>query len=214
MTRTPSLPDTDAERQPAVHDRRALLGKLAVGGAGAAIGAGLLSTGVRAAGGRFQQVDPPAAGTVFFPISPERAYDSRQPNYTERGPLAPNTDRVISVANGHSADGTQTTADVVPEGATAVLINVTAAAMTAGNYLSVTAGDVTTTVTSVVNWPDDATQVANAISIPVDADRAIRVYCGDQAGSTDVIIDVFGYYAPVLVEEPPTTSTTTTTVVE
>jgi hypothetical protein len=28
----------------------------------------------------------------------------------------------------------------------------------------------------------------------VNAKREIKVFCGDQTGSTDVIVDVFGYY--------------------
>lgn len=197
-----------------VHDRRTLLSRIALGGAGAAVGAALVSTDtVRAFGGSFVgQATPAPTGTTFFPISPERAYDSRQPNYAENSPLAPNTDRLVSIADGHSADGTVTAENIVPEGATAALINLTAAAMTAGNYLSVTSGDVTSTATSVVNWPDDATQVANSITVPIDADRQVRVYCGDQAGSTDFIVDVFGYYVPVEQTDPTPTTTTTTTV--
>ncbi len=101
---------------------------------------------------------------------------------------------MISVADGHSENGTVTNADAVPAGATAVQINLTAAAMTGPNFLSVTAGDVTTTETSVLNWSNGDIQIANAITVPIAADRTIRVYCGNQTGSTDVIVDVFGYY--------------------
>jgi hypothetical protein len=71
---------------------------------------------------------------------------------------------------------------------------VTAANMTAPNFLSVTAGDKTSTNTSLLNWSPGDIQIANSITVPVDADRQINVFCGDQTGSTDVIIDVFGYY--------------------
>jgi hypothetical protein len=62
------------------------------------------------------------------------------------------------------------------------------------NYLAVTPGDTVSTETSLVNWEDGATQIANAVTVPVDADRQIKVFCGNQTGSTHVIIDVFGYY--------------------
>ena len=150
---------------------------------------------------------PAAAGTVrfvklagtptsgsFHAIDPQRAYDSRQPNYAVKGVLAPNTNRVISVADGHSANGTVTLANAVPAGATAVQINLTAANMTGPNFLSVTAGDKTTTTTSLVNWGPGAIQIANSITVPLDATRQIKVFCGDQAGSTEFIVDVFGYY--------------------
>jgi hypothetical protein len=138
------------------------------------------------------------AGTTttgsYNAIAPQRAYDSRQPNYTVKGQLAPNTNRVISVADGHSQNGTVTLANAVPAGATAVQINVTAANMTGPNFLSVAAGDATATETSLVNWNAGVTQIANSITVPLDASRQIKVFNGNQTGSADVIIDVFGYY--------------------
>ena len=130
----------------------------------------------------------------YHAINPQRAYDSRQPNYTEKGQMAPKTSRVISVADGHSSNGTVALKDAVPAGATAVQINVTAASMTGPNYLSVTAGDVASTETSLVNWLAGNTQIANSIVVPVDDKRQIKVFNGNQTGSTDVLIDVFGYY--------------------
>jgi len=154
-------------------------------------------------------VPPPAvAGTVRFVklagtptsgayhgIDPQRMYDSRQTGYAVRGAMAPNSNRPISVADGRNANGTVVTlANAVPAGATAVHINLTAAAMTGPNFLSVTAGDKTTTTTSLLNWGPGETQIANSITVPVDATRQIRVFCGDQTGSTDVVVDVFGYH--------------------
>ena len=145
---------------------------------------------------RFVKLAGTATTGSFHAIDPQRVYDSRQPNYPAalQGQMAPNSNRVISVADGRSANGTVTLADAVPAGATAVQVNVTAANMTGPNFLSVTAGDVTTTETSLLNWSDDDIQIANSITVPVDAERRIRVYCGDQTGSTDLIVDVFGYY--------------------
>jgi hypothetical protein len=150
---------------------------------------------------------PAAAGTVRFvklagtptsgayhAIDPQRVYDSRQAGYTTRGVLAPNSNRVVSVADGRSDTGTVTLANAVPAGATAVQINVTAANMTGPNFLSVTAGDKTSTTASLVNWGPGDIQIANSITVPVDSTRQIRVFCGNQTGSTDVIIDVYGFY--------------------
>lgn len=135
----------------------------------------------------------PTAGS-YHAIDPQRAYDSRQPNYAERGLMDPNSTRVISIADGHSADGTVTLADAVPAGATAAQINVTAANMTGPNFLSVAAGDTESTETSLLNWGPEDIQIANSITIPIDTERQIKVFCGNQTGSTDVIVDVFGYY--------------------
>jgi hypothetical protein len=137
----------------------------------------------------------PTTGS-FHAINPQRVFDTRQAGYPTalQGKMAPNTNRVISVADGRSANGTVTLANAVPAGATAVQINLTAANMTGPNFLSVTAGNVSTTATSLVNWGPGDIQIANSITVPVDAEREIRVYNGDQTGSTDVIVDVFGYY--------------------
>ena len=69
----------------------------------------------------------PASGS-FHAIDPQRAYDSRQPSYAVKGVLAPNTNRVISVATDDTNGGAVTLPNAVPAGATAVQINVTAAA--------------------------------------------------------------------------------------
>ena len=143
---------------------------------------------------RFVKLAGTPASGAFHAIDPQRVYDSRQANYTVKGAMAPNSFRVISVADGRSANGTVTLANAVPAGATAVHINLTAASMTGPNFLSVTAGDKTATTTSLLNWSAGATQVANSITVPVDATRQIRVFCGDQTGSTDVVVDVFGYH--------------------
>jgi hypothetical protein len=143
---------------------------------------------------RFVKLAGTPTSGAYHAINPQRAYDSRQPNYTVKGVMAPNTSRVISVADGHSANGTVTLANAVPAGATAVQINVTAANMTGPNFLSVTSGDVTSTETSLLNWGPGDIQIANSITVPVNAKREIKVFCGNQTGSTDVIVDVFGYY--------------------
>ena len=138
------------------------------------------------------------AGTTsagaFHAITPSRAYDSRKTAYTLNGPLAPNTNRVVSLADSHTTEGVLITADVVPEGATAAEVNVTVSSPTDKNFIAVTAGDTMTTATSLQNWDTGVTQIANSVTVPLDATRQIRVYMGDQAGSADVIVDVFGFY--------------------
>ena len=60
-----------------------------------------------------------------------------------------------------------------------------------GNYLAVLYHDsriVEITKGGKVVW------TFKSVKMPLDADRQIRVYNGNQTGSTDVIIDVFGYY--------------------
>ena len=139
------------------------------------------------------------AGTTtsgaYHAITPARSYDSRKTTYTVNGPMAPNTNRLVSLADDHHRDsGVVTTANVVPVGATAAVVNVTVSSPTDKNYIAVTAGDTTTTATSLQNWDTGVTQIANSVTVPLDASRQIRVYMGDQAGSADIVVDVFGFY--------------------
>ena len=144
---------------------------------------------------RFVKLAGTPTSGAFHAIDPQRVYDSRQAAYAVKGVMAPNSNRVISVADGRATEGgAVTTTNVVPVGATAVQINLTAANMTAPNFLSVTAGDKTSTNTSLLNWSPSDIQIANSITVPVDASRQIKVFNGNQTGSTDVIIDVFGYH--------------------
>lgn len=145
-------------------------------------------------GVRFVEVAGSRSAGSFHIIDPQRAYDSRQAGYVVRGRLEPNQNRVISVADGRNAGGGVIVPDAVPEGATAVLINLTIDDPTGPNFLQVTDGDTTSTQTSVLNWSPGTSQLANSITVPLNADREIRVYCGNQTGATHVLVDVFGYY--------------------
>ena len=42
--------------------------------------------------------------------------------------------------------------------------------------------------------PEPSDRRALLRNAPVDTERQIKVFCGNQSGSTDVIVDVFGYY--------------------
>ena len=132
---------------------------------------------------------------AYHAINPARSYDSRKTAYAVNGPLAPNANREISVADDHHRDsGAVTATNVVPVGATAALINVTVSSPTNKNFIAATAGNVTTTATSLQNWDLGVTQIANSITVPLSPTRTVRVYMGDQAGSADIIVDVFGFY--------------------
>lgn len=130
----------------------------------------------------------------FTPIEPARVYDSRVPAYAPNdGLMAPNTNRVVSVKDGRDAAGAVVAADLVPEGAVAVSVNVTVASPTGPNFLSVVPGDAVAFTASTINWPGGF-DAANGATVKLDAARQLKVFCGDQAGSTHVIVDVTGYY--------------------
>ena len=130
----------------------------------------------------------------FHPINPARVYDSRLAAYApNNGLLARNTNRVLSVKDGRDATGAVVAANVVPEGATAVAINVTIAGPTGPNFLSVVPGDAAAFTASTINWPGGF-DCANGAIVKLDATRQLKAFCGDQSGSTHFIIDVTGYY--------------------
>ncbi len=145
--------------------------------------------------GTWRKLSGPATAGAFHPIVPIRVYDSRLGAYSPGGgtPMQRLTERVISVADSHNAAGTVIAADAVPPGATAVALNVTVASPTGPNYLSVAPADATEVYASTINWPGGF-DAANGTIVKVDADRQVKVICGDQAGGTHVVLDVTGYY--------------------
>jgi hypothetical protein len=80
----------------------------------------------------------------------------------------------------------------VPQGAVAVAANVTVADTTAPSYLTVYPGGARPT-TSNLNWMPGAT-VPNLTVSALSPGGAITVF--NHAGSTDVVVDVLGYYTP------------------
>lgn len=140
-------------------------------------------------------VDTTALQPQFYPIDPIRCYDSRESAYAVNGPIARLERRVVSLADSHDRSGTVLATDVVPPGATAVTYNITVAAPTGKNWLSVAPGDQTDAPQfSSINF-DVGRNDANGLTGKLDDDRQVAVFCGDDVGSTHFIIDVTGYYA-------------------
>jgi hypothetical protein len=130
----------------------------------------------------------------FFPIDPVRVYDSRTP-LPNQGMLAPNQSRQIYVGDARAnGTGAVTVTDAVPPGVTAIACNLTVTGTTGPNFLALTPGDATSFTTSAINWSSADQSVANGLIVKVDGTRLVTVWCGDQSGSTHVILDVNGYY--------------------
>ena len=141
----------------------------------------------------WRRVTGPTVAGGFVAIAPIRAYDSRKTAYASTGVLAPNSSRVISVADAHNSEGAVTTANAIPSGANAVAYNITATGATGGNFLSVNPGDATDYTASTVNFASGL-DIANASVVKLDSSRQIKVFCGGDVGSAHVIIDIGGYY--------------------
>lgn len=124
------------------------------------------------------------SGTQFTPLStPARICDTRTGSGDQCG--------------GHTMAGNSTLAVQVtglagiPSDATAVVINVTATNTTASGYLTVFPSG-SPPVASNVNWAAGMT-VPNLVIATLNSTGGLTVY--NSAGSTDVVIDVMGYYS-------------------
>ena len=130
----------------------------------------------------------------FFPINPVRAYDSRAV-LPEPGLLGPNTSRLVLVKDSRAnGTGAVLVSDVVPVGATAIACNLTITGTTGPNFLALTPGDAASFTASAINWSGPEQSLANGLIAKLDANRFVRVWCGDQTGSTHVLLDVNGYW--------------------
>ncbi|MGA3216592.1 MAG: hypothetical protein ABSD97_13015 [Acidimicrobiales bacterium] len=79
----------------------------------------------------------------------------------------------------------------VPAGASAVVLNVTAVAPTKNGYLTVFPEGTTQPLVSNLNFAPKEI-VANLVTVPLSTAGGISIY--NFAGSTDVVVDVEGYY--------------------
>jgi hypothetical protein len=130
----------------------------------------------------------------FFPIDPVRAYDSRAA-LPEPGLLGPNESRTILVKDSRAnASGAVLTPDVVPVAAKAIACNLTVTGTTGPNFLALTPGDAGSFTASAINWSGADQSLANGLIVKLDGNRFVKVWCGDQPGSTHVILDVNGYW--------------------
>lgn len=153
-----------------------------------------LSTGTVSAGGDHDGDGHRSRGGQFFPVDPKRVYDSRIDTFEPSGLLAPNSERLIRVADGCNDKGEMVERDTVHWGALAVAVTVTAAAPDGANYLAVAPGDATDFSASTINFPGGF-DIATSLIVKLGKDRTIKVFSGDQMGSTHVLVDVTGYIA-------------------
>ncbi|MFE2126925.1 hypothetical protein [Streptomyces amritsarensis] len=120
-------------------------------------------------------------GSGYTSMAPARFVDTREGLGTTRGQLA-----------GRGTFETQISGlKGVPQGITAVALNVTVTDPKQAGHLSVFPGGPTPTASSL-NFTAGQT-VANSVIVPVSADGRISVFNGAWAGA-DVIVDVVGHY--------------------
>lgn len=139
--------------------------------------------------GYFVTPGGPTPGALFYPITPTRAYDSRDPG--SGGALAG------SVATGlHGAPRTTPVnlGGAIPATATAVAYNLTVTGTTRSGFAAnaptpVVAG------TSSLNWPSANSVVANGSVVGLDASGNLTTWVGGR-GQAEYLIDLVGYFGP------------------
>ncbi|WP_329565297.1 PKD domain-containing protein [Kitasatospora sp. NBC_01266] len=122
-----------------------------------------------------------SSGSRFTPLTPARLVDTR--NGDTGGKLGPDSTRNIKVAGSGG----------VPANATAVILNLTGTDATETTHLDVAPSGTSGYGASNLN-PVPGQDRANQVIVPLGPDGSINVY--NHAGSTDIVLDVFGYYSP------------------
>ena len=122
-------------------------------------------------------------GAGFTSVTPERILDSRPafqvgPYST---PWAAAETREVMVADGTT----------VPTEADSVVLNVTATQTNAVSYLSIWPNGEAKPVVSSLNWASGWT-IPNAVTVKVGDAGKVKIY--NDAGTTNVIVDVVGYF--------------------
>lgn len=145
----------------------------------------------------YQVAVPADPGTVFHPLDPVRVFDSRLDVLPESGRLGPNETKVIDISDGYDSAGAAIPAqeNAVPASATAVAYNITIAAADGPNFVAVTAGDAASFTASAINY-SAGSNVANGSSVTIADDRTIKLWGGNNTGSSHILIDIVGFYSP------------------
>jgi hypothetical protein len=112
-------------------------------------------------------------------VTPVRLLDTRNGG----GPLGPAASRNLTVAG---------VTPGAPSGASAVVLNVTVTNTTAGSYLTVFPMGSTQPLASNLNWVSGKT-IPNLVTVQVGSGGAITIF--NAFGSTDVVVDLEGYFA-------------------
>ncbi|MFJ7264530.1 PKD domain-containing protein [Streptomyces globosus] len=119
----------------------------------------------------------PNTGKRFYPVTPTRLADTR----TTGGALGAGQTRTVKVAGVRS----------IPPDAQAVALNLTGTGATTETHVIAYAEPDKRPTTSNLN-PEPGKDKSNQVIVPVGPDGTITLY--NNAGSTDLVLDVVGYY--------------------
>ncbi|MDG1188276.1 MAG: hypothetical protein P8N13_07445 [Ilumatobacter sp.] len=176
--------------------RRALF---CVGLTSAVIAAGIVTTTVTTRGQVLAL--PGATESTMVTVEPTRVLDTRY-NIGLNGPFTAGTPRKLTVTGTITTyfEPTETTTQqqVVPTGATGVLLNVTGVAPTAAGWIAVRPGNATgSSSTSNLNMvPGQVVPNAVTVAVPTTGTNAGQIdimYGPTSSGTVNIVIDIVGY---------------------
>ncbi|HEX5134081.1 MAG TPA: hypothetical protein VFW81_01695, partial [Thermoanaerobaculia bacterium] len=130
------------------------------------------------------QTPTPLSTFRFYTVAPCRVADTRDPV----GPFGAPPLQAGAIRN-----FTMTGRCNLPPNATAVSVNITVAGPTTPGYLTVFPAGSALPLASMLNYGTNQVRANNAI-VPLGTGGAISIFCGQSSGTTDVIIDVNGYF--------------------
>ena len=141
----------------------------------------------------------PASAATVSPKSAPRATTPVMGTYVSMPPFRitdtrsnsgePNAGKTLTA--GSTLDVQVTGLGSVPAGASAAVLNVTAVDPTAAGFLTVYPAGTSTPTVSNLNFTPGET-VANLVTVPLSSSGAVSIF--NYAGSTNVVVDVEGYY--------------------
>ncbi|MGE3448824.1 MAG: excalibur calcium-binding domain-containing protein [Microbacteriaceae bacterium] len=133
--------------------------------------------------GELANAAPPAEASAYTPITPTRVVDTRNGLGAPLAPLAANTTLRVQI-----------TGSAVPANATAVVINVTATRSQGNGWLQVFPPDrAAVGSSSTLNLDFSGQTIPNASFAPLSASGELAIHA---TFTTDVLLDVFGYFVP------------------
>lgn len=130
---------------------------------------------------------PEATGSTagsYVPLTPARITDTRS------GSGYPNAGKTLTAGGTLNVQVTGE-GNVPTSGVTGAVLNVTATNTTAAGYLTVYPEGTSRPLASNLNWTAGET-VANRVVVPVSSTGTVTLY--NYTGSTDVVVDVSGYF--------------------
>lgn len=162
----------------------------------AAVGAAIAVT--LGAGG-LVSVRAASSVSTFVPVEPQRVLDTRF-GVGLSGAMTSGRTRVLDVAGSIPIvlpGNSRGTAVVVPDGATAIVANITSVRSTSTGYVTVRPGDATgEPTTSSVNITTPGGTFPNSVTVALPTNGTIGLYffANQAGGTTHLLLDIVGYY--------------------